>query len=200
MQLKMAKNSLFAVLLRSPWWYSILIAGAIVTLAYAVLGDKYAIFGACLALPFLVIGAISGYKQMQRPSGRQVAQTDESVRRMTAREFTALLSATYKADGYQVAPFKGKAADLILDSVGHGAGLSAGRSVLVSCKRVKAATCGTEPLRALVAAGEAGEVTRFNYVTLGELSPDARKYAAENRIEIVGLEELAGMLAGHLKV
>ena len=54
----MAPNSLFAILLRSSWWISVLVAAAIVVLSGIALPPKYFIFGAVGALPFLVIGGI----------------------------------------------------------------------------------------------------------------------------------------------
>ena len=57
MKFQIAKNSLFAVLLRSQWWISFAIAAGIVALVKAVLPSipvSYAVFA---ALPFIVIGA-----------------------------------------------------------------------------------------------------------------------------------------------
>ena len=54
MKLRMHENSLFAILLRSPWWVSFLIAGGLFAGLRLVVAPLYASF---FALPFAVIGA-----------------------------------------------------------------------------------------------------------------------------------------------
>ena len=189
--MKMRKNSIFAVLLRSPWWYSILIAGAIMLLVMAIFGHKHIIVGVAAAVPFLSIGAIAGYRGMHTPSSRKIDETEEAVRRMAVRDFVKILASAYAEDGYEVVPFKGKAAELQLEK--------AGQVVLVNCKRVKAANNGTEPLRALATAGEERGAAGLTYITLGAVSVNASKFAADNHIDILGPEELTVMLARQLK-
>ena len=87
----MAPNSLFAILLRSSWWISVLVAAAIVVLSGIALPPKYFIFGAVGALPFLVIGGIALWRQLQRPSQARVARTVEAVTAMTWKDFSARL-------------------------------------------------------------------------------------------------------------
>ena len=53
MQLKIAPNSLFAVLLRSPWWISMLLVLAFGLASAALLPKAYVPFGVMGALPFL---------------------------------------------------------------------------------------------------------------------------------------------------
>ena len=65
MKLKMSPNSLFAVLLRSPWWISLLVAGALFALARLFIPAAYAIF---MPLPFLVIATMAGWRQFRAPS------------------------------------------------------------------------------------------------------------------------------------
>ena len=52
MKLKMAKNSLFAVLLRSPWWYSVLIVLGMAIAARALLPEPYVVVGIVGTAPF----------------------------------------------------------------------------------------------------------------------------------------------------
>ena len=75
MKLKMAENSLFAILLRSPWWVSVAVALAILALARALLPPAYVPFGAMGAVPMLVIGAMAALRQWRTPSPAQVEQT-----------------------------------------------------------------------------------------------------------------------------
>ena len=45
LKLKMAENSLFAILLRSPWWISLAIVAVISLLSVALLPKAYVGFG-----------------------------------------------------------------------------------------------------------------------------------------------------------
>lgn len=191
MQFKMRENSVFAKLLRSPWWVSMLVGGIVALVAAALFAEKYAYWGIFIALPFFVIGTVRAWRQMQEPSQHTIALTEEAIRGMTPREFSGLLTAAYEADGYAVTPSKGKAADLKLENNGQ--------ITLVSCKRVKAANTGVEPLRALVAAGETQQAARLVYITLGGLSLEAFEYAAEHGIDIPGLDSLSGMIGKQLQ-
>ena len=187
MQLKMRENSLFAVLLRSPWWYSLGIAALLLMVGHLLLRGHYQVIGIALGLPFVVIAAIARYRQSQTPNTRQLQHTDAWVRSARARDLVAALSAGYQQQGYRVTPFEGKAADLEIEKDGY--------VCLVNCKRVKAANTGVEPLHAFVAAGERREAAKLIYVTLGEVSADARKFAATQHIELPPLEALTKLIA-----
>ncbi len=58
----MHENSIFAVLLRSPWWVSALVALAFGGLVRLLVPDVYAAFA---ALPFIVIAAYSAWQQLR---------------------------------------------------------------------------------------------------------------------------------------
>ena len=62
----MAKNSLFAVLLRSPWWVSAVIGLVLALLALALLPEQLRAVGAVSGLPFAVIGVMAARRQWQR--------------------------------------------------------------------------------------------------------------------------------------
>ena len=84
--LKMAPNSLFAILLRSPWWISVGIALVFALASKALLPAEYWLFGAMGGFPFTVIGAISAWKQLQRPSPRRGEAIVQAVSAMPWRE------------------------------------------------------------------------------------------------------------------
>ena len=63
MKLKMAKNSLFAILLRSPWWLSFVLAGAMAAVARLVLPQAYEAYALFSAVPFVAIGLVAAWKQ-----------------------------------------------------------------------------------------------------------------------------------------
>ena len=63
MRLKMARNSLFAVLLRSSWWISLAVALVVAAASRALLPTEYWVFGAMGSFPFVVIAGIALLKQ-----------------------------------------------------------------------------------------------------------------------------------------
>ncbi|MBN8509743.1 MAG: restriction endonuclease, partial [Burkholderiales bacterium] len=69
MKLRMAENSLFAILLRSPWWVSLAIAAALALLARLLLPERFVAVGAFGAgFPFVVIAAIAAWRRLRAPS------------------------------------------------------------------------------------------------------------------------------------
>lgn len=180
MKLKMHDNSLFAVLLRSPWWVSLLAALAVFGVIRLVLEAVYAAFA---TLPLLVVSAVAAWRQLRAPSAEKIAAAMAVLRGMNWDEFSNLLEEGFRRDGYAVERLGGAQADFEL--------VKAGRKALVACKRWKAARTGVEPLRELKAAGEAREAGECVYVLAGELSEQARSFAAQNRIRLVEGAELA---------
>jgi restriction system protein len=186
--MKMNENSLFAVLLRSPWWISLLAALATAAASRFMLAkfdmpELYAIF---VALPFLVIGSVAGWKQLRAPSEERVSSTLEALRALSWDEFSAALQNAFQRDGYSVNPLALAGADLELSK--------SGRATLVACKRWKAVRAGVEPLRELDAARNAREAQGCIYVAAGEITDTARAYAAQANIRLLHDAELAVFL------
>ncbi len=185
----MSDKSLFAVLLRSPWWISFVAAGLVALFARLVLPDHLVGVGALAGFPFLVVGCIAAWRQFHALSPAQVASTMQTISAMSWREFGAAMEEAFRRDGYLVKPLQGGAADFVVAKVGSHA--------LVSCKRWKAAKQGVEPLRELVAAVQAhDEARQAIYVTLGELSSNAQQFAAANGIRVLQGPALAQLLKG----
>jgi restriction system protein len=172
----MAENSLFAVLLRSPWWISVAIAAVLALLAGALLPAQYRLVGVVSALPFVVIGAMAARRQWRLPSAAQVAQTLQAVGQMAWPEFAQRLEAAFQRQGYAVQRSNSAAVDFELQRQG--------RRTLVCAKRWKSARIGLEALRALQAAREAADASDALYIGLGELTDNARPYAAEHGITV----------------
>jgi len=188
----MAKNSLFAVLLRSPWWYSVLIGLVFIALSLIFAAGQYVILGIFGALPFLGIAGFAGYKQSQQPGQKRVLEVAEQVRKMPAAQIADKIAGSYIQEHYESTVFKGNAADLEL-SRGH-------RKILLCSKRFKVANTGVEPLKQLVAAGEKVEATGYLYVALGEISDAARDYAKQNDIEFIQASRLAAFFDGKANI
>jgi len=184
----MAKNSLFAVLLRSPWWISAGIALLLGVLGFALLPLQYRVFGAVSGLPFAVIAVIAAYRQWHLPSAARVAQTQEALAKMAWPAFAALLEQAFQRDGYTV--HRGKTAGVDFEIERQG------RRMVVSARRWKSAHIGLEALRALQAAREAAEARDALVIGLGIVSDNARPFAAEHRIAVWQADELAHALRG----
>ena len=191
MKLKMAEKSLFAILLRSPWWVSVAAAGAIVAMARALLPLEYVPFGAMGAFPLLVIGAIAAARQWRSPSPAAVEQALQRLAAMGWREFAAAVEAGLRREGHTVRTV----AELGFEFEAT----QAGRTVLVAGKRWKASAVGIEPLRALHAQVESRRQTQGAaegwYLALGKPSEAAVDFARTHRLRLVQGAELA-RLAG----
>ena len=186
MKLKLSENSLFAILLRSPWWVSMAIVAAIVLLSFALLPKAYVVFGVMGSLPILVIGCIAAYRQWRAPSPARVAEMLARVGAMPWRDFSALMAQTFVQHGYAVTLLNSPAADFLL--------VKGSRTTLVSCKRWKAASHGVEALRDLVAAKEAREAQHCTYISLTPVSETAQRYARTEGVSVVSGEALGRFL------
>ena len=180
MKFKMAPNSLFAILMRNPWWISLLIVIVFSLLCLAILPKNMVIFGIMGTFPFFVTGIVAFKRQWGVPSpAKQQAELDR-LSALSWRDFSAELEAKFVKQGFEVTRLDAKsstgAADFKLEKGGH--------VTLVSAKRYKAATHGLEALQALVTQQEAQGADRAMYVCLGGLTEQAGKFARERGVEV----------------
>jgi restriction system protein len=191
---KLPPNSLFAVLLRSPWWVSLLIAAVLGLVAAALLPDQFRVVGALSGFPFIVIAAMAAQRQWRLPGAARVQHTQAAVSAMAWPAFQALLDAGFRRSGFEVLPAAGggDAVDFVLQRQG--------RRTLVSARRWKSARLGVEPLRALQAARQADDTTadlpRAVCICLGGASENAAAFAREHGITLWQAAELALALRG----
>ncbi len=189
----MAPNSGFAILLRSPWWVSFALAGAIALACTALLPGHLAPFAAVGALPIAVIGCIAAWRQWRAPSASRVAALRAAAAAMPWRDFAALLTRAWQAEGHTVQPLDAGAqhADL---RVLRGADADA-PFILVAARRYKAASHGVEPLRALHAEVQRRGAQAGTYVVLqGSISEAARDFAAEHGLALLQGQALEALL------
>lgn len=187
MKWRPAENSLFAILLRSPFWISFAVAGGVFSLARLFLPAGYAIV---VALPFIGVGAVRAWRQLTAPSAKAVTATIEAVRAMSWAQFLEVLEAAYRREGASVRRLSGGEADLEL--------IRGERVTLVSGKRWKVARPGVEPLRDLAAARASNGAQEAVFVATGELTDNARAFAKENRVAVLEGAALAALLRGML--
>jgi len=163
---------------------SALVAIAVIGFFRFLMPTMYAV---AAALPFVGISMYVGWKQLREPSGRRIAGTLERLRAMPWDEFADAMSKAYGREGYEVERLGGGQADFAL--------ARGGRKTLVACKRWKATRTGIEPLRELEEARRKREADGCTYVAAGEITAQARAFAAERRIRLLEGAELAKLLA-----
>jgi len=184
MKLTLSENSLFAILLRSRWWVSLLVAlGAFATVRL-FLNEGYAFFA---ALPFIVIAVAALWRQRGVPSGARLDAAIDTLRALAWEEFARALEQGYRREGYLVKRVEG-AADFELER--------AGRLSLVAAKRWKASRTGVEPLKELVAAGEARGAVECVYVLAGEMTQNALGFAKKTKINWMRGADLVKLAGG----
>lgn len=188
MKLKMAKNSLFAILLRSPWWISLSLGGGLGLVGMALLPADLRVAGALSGFPFLVIGVMAARRQWQLPGAAEVAHVRQATAAMAWPAFAQLLEAAFVRGGYTVTRGAAEPVDFRLERQG--------RTTLVCARRWKSARTGLEALRALQAAREAAGADEAIYVSLGELSDTARPFATRSALTLWQDAELARALHG----
>lgn len=187
---KLPKNSIFAVLLRSPWWVSFAVAGLLSLLAMALLPAAYRVVGALSSFPFVVIGLMALKRQWRLPRAGEIALVSERLGAMSWIEFSPLARDALTEPGLVVREAHSKAADFEIHSP------TARR--LVCARRWKSARLGVEVVRDLKVACEAAGAASGVAICLGEISEPAARFAAANAIEIWGAAELATRLRGRL--
>lgn len=190
MKFKMSEKSLFAVLLRSPWWVSFVLVAVVALVAGAFLPKEYVGAGMLGGFPFFVIGCMAWWRQRNLPSPALTEKVLQSISSMGWRDFSALLETAFTRQGYAVTPLQG-AADMQLEKKGV--------LTVVSAKRWKAAALGIDPLRELVATRDQLQASNSVCITLGQVSAKAREYAAQNRITLISDADLVQLTAGAFK-
>lgn len=186
----MAEKSLFAMLLRSPWWISFVVVGIIVLAARALLPAEYFVVGALAGFPIFVVGCVAAWRQLRAPNPARVAEMMDAIASMPWRTFSDALATSWTRAGCTVerpAGAKPGPADLVL---------KLGSSVtLVSARRWKAATHGVEPLRELHAAmQEQGASVGIYLASHGQLSDNARIFARDHGITVLQGDAVAALL------
>ena len=179
----MAKKTLFSILLRSPWWVSVLAGALLAAIAY----QFFPLVAPYVALPFLVIAVYVGWRQLCTPGATNTADMLGRLRAMSWENFSAVIHEAFRRDGYSVTEIAGGAADLELRKNG--------RVSVVTCKRWKVAQTGVGPLRELFDAMRARDAHECIYVAAGDFTANARAFATEKKIRLLSDAELAGLVA-----
>ena len=186
MKFKMSEKSLFATLLRAPWWVSFLVMFGVALVAGALLPEAYKIAGMLGAFPFFVIGVIAAWRQRNAISASRIEELVEQARRMGWRDFSVLVEEALRQQGFVVTRVNDGPADFEIEKNG--------RITLVSAKRWKAATVGAEHLRELLAARESQDAFSCSCMSLGVFSQAAIDLANSSPIQLLGSANIAQLM------
>ncbi len=186
MKFKMSERSLFAALLRSPWWVSFLVMLAVALVAGALLPDAYKTAGMLGAFPFFVIGVMAAWRQRNAISANRIGELTEQARTMGWRDFSVLVEEALRQQGFVVTRLADGPADFQIEKNG--------RITLVSVKRWKAATVGAEHLRELLAARESRDAFSCTCMSLGVFSQAAMDLANDSPMQLLGPAHIAQLM------
>jgi restriction system protein len=181
----MAQETLFNILLRQPWWVTLLVAVAFFAIAHVVFPPIAPFF----ALPFVVLAGYIAYRQR---GGRSPVDADErlaALRAMSWDEFSAIMADAYRRNGYAVKSARNRAYDFTLSKDG--------RVTLLQCRRWKVNQVGVAPVRELADAVSREEAYKGICVAAGAFSEPARRLTSSEPVTLVsGLElvKLVGSL------
>jgi len=186
MKFKMSEKSLFATLLRAPWWVSFLVMLAVALVAGALLPDAYKTAGMLGAFPFFVIGVMAAWRQRNAISANRIQELVEQARGMGWRDFSVLVEEALRQQGFVVTRLAGGPADFQIEKNG--------RITLVSAKRWKAATVGAEHLRELLAERESRDAFSCTCMSLGVFSQAAIDLANDSPMQLLGSANIAQLM------
>ena len=186
MKFKMSEKSLFATLLRSPWWVSFLVMLGVAVVAGALLPEAYKMAGILGGLPFLVIGLIAAWRQRNALSPERITALTEQARGMVWADFALVIEGALRQQGFVVSRLKTGLVDFQIEKNGH--------VTLVSAKRWKAATVGAESVRELLSARESQDAYGCSFISLGQFSQAALDLAGENPVQLMGPTQIAQLL------
>jgi restriction system protein len=186
MKFKMSEKSLFATLLRAPWWVSFLVMFGVALVAGALLPDTYKIAGMLGAFPFFVIGVMAAWRQRNAISASRIQELVDQARGMGWRDFSVLVEEALRQQGFVVTPLNDGPADFQIEKNG--------RITLVSAKRWKAATVGAEHLRELLAVRENRDAFSCSCMSLGVFSQAAIDLANESPMQLLGSANIAQLM------
>jgi len=186
MKFKMSEKSLFATLLRAPWWVSFLVMFGVALVAGALLPDAYKIAGMLGAFPFFVIGVMAAWRQRNAISASRIQELVDQARGMGWRDFSVLVEEALRQQGFVVTPLNDGPADFQIEKNG--------RITLVSAKRWKAATVGAEHLRELLAVRENRDAFSCSCMSLGVFSQAAIDLANESPMQLLGSANIAQLM------
>ena len=183
-----SKESLFHILLRQPWWVTLVVAFFV----FGVTRLVYPPVAVFTTLPFLVLAGVIAFRQWRGAGPLDAADRLDALRAMDWEEFSTLISAAYRKRGYTVHPASAGGYDFRLTKEG--------RVTLLQCRRWKVNQVGVAPLRDLVKAVEREDASHGICIAAGEFSAPARALTKTEPLTLVNGDDLVKLLGSAVKV
>jgi restriction system protein len=112
------------------------------------------------------------------------------------RNFEFLVAALFEQMGFSTTVTQ-SSRDGGFDVIGTSKERGSKQNILVECKR-RSGRFGVRPIRELGGVLESRRVNKGFFVSCGSYTAPAHSFARDNRIELIGWEELNGLLNQHL--
>jgi restriction system protein len=181
-----AKQSLFQILLRQPWWVTLIVA----FLVFSITRLIYPPVAPFTTFPFLVLCGVIAFKQFRGAAPMDAHERLSRVRAMDWEEFSALVANAYRKRGYAVHPATSRDYDFRLTKDA--------RVALLQCRRWKVNQVGVGPLRELLKAVEREDASHGICIAAGDFSAPARALTASEPLTLIGGVEIWSLI-GPLK-
>lgn len=169
----MAKDTLFNILSRQPWWVTLLVAFVLFWVGYAIF-PPVAPF---LVVPFVLLAGYIGFVQWRKGVPGNVEECLTELRAMSWDAFSAAVTDAYRKLGYTVLSAAGAGYDFKL--------VRDGSTTLLQCRRWKVNQVGEGPVRELARAVDREEAARGICLSAGHFSAPALKIAATEPLTLV---------------
>ena len=176
------QQTLFQILLRQPWWVTLLVS-------FGMFGIGHAVFppvAPFVALPFVVLTGYIAFNQFRSGAPVNAAERLAALRAMPWESFSATVVDAYKRQGYEVTPSAAAGYDFRL--------AKDGRVLLVQCRRWKVNQVGAAPVRELADAVAKNDAYKGVCLAAGEFSAPARKLAVSEPVTLVSGADLVELL------
>ncbi len=207
--MKRRDESFIDILLKSPWWVSVVLGVAtFVGLRWGLhawWGDNHTFlpletaavnFAPFAAFVFSVVAGLSFWLAKRRRALVDQQTSLESLRAVAWKDFEFLIAEAYRRQGYAVDFSLGKGADGGVDLVLR----KAGRTSLVQCKQWKVFSVGAPVVREMFGIMTAERADESIIVTSGRFTGEAESFAQGKPIRLVDgphLVKLIKQVQGH---
>ncbi len=181
----MARESLFTILSRQPWWVAALVAA----LLFAVTQLIFPLIAPFVALPFIGVAIYLAWKQSRGASPANVEERLSALRAMPWENFGLVISEAYRRRRYTIEESRSGAFDFKLTKNGQ--------VTLVQCRRWKVNQVGVKPVQDLYEAMNKHDAYNCVCIATGEFSDAARAFATGKPVTLLNgaaLAELVGTI------
>lgn len=185
----MAKETLFRILSRQPWWVSLIVALVLFMIAQWIFPPVAPYVG----IPFVLVAAWIAVMQWRGKATANVPERLAELRDMSWDEFSSAVADGYRRQGYTVTASREAGYDF--------AAVKGNRTTLVECRRWKVNAVGVGPVRELVDAMIRLEAYNGVCIAAVAFSPKAVDYARGKPVTLLTGNDLVDLVgaAGRAK-